>query len=263
MIINYSNQKVIKEEKSIFLAGPTPRSKDVQTWRTEAVEILKYLGFDGVVYVPELENDDRTFNYDNQVWWEREALYNASIIVFWVPRNMKTIPALTTNVEYGYWISKNPDKIIYGRPDDSEKNKYLDWLYEVETGKEPINDLSNLLKEAIKMANNKTHMQYKKLVRDNIPEIIRKNGEEPVTRILSQEEYKIELEKKLLEECKEVLEAQDEKRIEELADLLEVMIALGKIEGKTFEDIIITCEEKRTKRGSFDKRIYLERVRKK
>ena len=105
-------------------------------------------------------------------------------------------------------------------------------------------------------------MSYKKLVRDNIPEIIKKNGEEPVTRILSQDEYKTELEKKLLEECKEVLEVQDEKRIEELADLLEVMIALGKIENKTLEDIIIACEEKRTKRGSFDKRIYLERVRK-
>ena len=59
--------------------------------------------------------------------------------------------AFTTNVEFGYWISKNSDKIIYGRPEESEKNKYLDWLYQVETGKKPINDLSNLLQEAIKM----------------------------------------------------------------------------------------------------------------
>lgn len=104
-------------------------------------------------------------------------------------------------------------------------------------------------------------MSYKKLVRDNIPEIIRKNGEEPITRILSEDEYKKELEKKLLEECKEVLEAHNENRIEELADLLEVMIALGKIEGKTFEDIIKVCEQKRKKRGGFDKKIYLERVK--
>ena len=67
MKINYSDQEVIKNEKSIFLAEPTPRSLDVETWRKEAIKILKDLGFDGVVYVPELEHDNRTFNYDNQL----------------------------------------------------------------------------------------------------------------------------------------------------------------------------------------------------
>ena len=105
-------------------------------------------------------------------------------------------------------------------------------------------------------------MSYGKLVRDNIPNIIKKNGEEPVTRVLSESEYKIELEKKLLEECKEVIEAKDDSRIEELADLLEVMIALGKVEGKTFEDIMVLCEVKRMQRGSFEQKIYLEDVQK-
>ncbi|MBR4231437.1 MAG: nucleoside triphosphate pyrophosphohydrolase [Bacilli bacterium] len=103
-------------------------------------------------------------------------------------------------------------------------------------------------------------MSYGKLVRDNIPNIIKQNGEEPITRILSKEEYKNELEKKLLEECNEVLET-DDSRIEELADLLEVIIALGKLQGKTFEDIINVCEQKRLKRGAFDKMIYLEDVK--
>ena len=67
MKINDSDQEVIKNEKSIFLAEPTPRSLDVETWRKEAIKILKDLGFDGVVYVPELEHDNRTFNYDNQL----------------------------------------------------------------------------------------------------------------------------------------------------------------------------------------------------
>ena len=60
MQINYSDEKVLKGEKSIFLAGPTPRSLDVETWRKEAIRILEELGFDGIVYVPELEHDDRT-----------------------------------------------------------------------------------------------------------------------------------------------------------------------------------------------------------
>ncbi len=152
MIINYSDNKVIKAKKSIFLAGPTPRSLDIETWRKEAIKILEKLKFDGIVYIPELEHDNRTFNYENQVWWEREALYNASVIVFWIPRS-EALPGFTTNVEFGYWLAKNKTKVIYGRPDDSEKNKYLDWLYETETKKVPFNDLQNLLKEALKMAN--------------------------------------------------------------------------------------------------------------
>lgn len=152
MIINYSDKPVIKGTKSIFLAGPTPRSLDIETWRKEAINILNSLGFDGVVYVPELEVDNRTFNYDNQVWWEREALYNADAIAFWIPRSEK-LPAFTTNVEYGYWIAKNSSKVIYGRPDNSEKNRYLDWLYQTETGNKPINNLEELLRKAIVMAN--------------------------------------------------------------------------------------------------------------
>ena len=80
------------------MAGPTPRNIEVQTWRKEAIKLLQDLGFDGIVYVPEREFDDRTFNYDNQVWWEREALHNANSIVFWIPRDIKTMPAFTTNV---------------------------------------------------------------------------------------------------------------------------------------------------------------------
>lgn len=152
MRVNYSNEKILKGSKSIFLAGPTPRSLDVETWRKEAIKILEKLGFDGIVYFPELEHDNRTFNYDNQVWWERETLHNASSIVFWIPRST-SLPAFTTNVEFGYWLAKNHDKVVYGRPDDSEKNRYLDWLYKTETGKDPINNLTDLLKEAIKVAN--------------------------------------------------------------------------------------------------------------
>ena len=91
-------------------------------------------------------------------------------------------------------------------------------------------------------------MKYNKLVRDRIPEIIRNNGEEPETRILSDEEYKEELEKKLLEEYNEVLNASGNDRIEELADMLEVMISLASLEEKTLDDIITKADEKKRKK---------------
>ena len=101
---------------------------------------------------------------------------------------------------------------------------------------------------------------YNKLVRDNIPNIIKNNGETPIIRILTNEEYKQELEKKLYEEYQEVLESSGEDRVEELADMLEVIKALAKLENKDLEDIINIANQKNSKRGSFNDKIFLEKV---
>lgn len=53
MVKNYSDQEVLKGEKSIFLAGPTPRENNDVSWRVEACKILEDNGFDGIVYIPE------------------------------------------------------------------------------------------------------------------------------------------------------------------------------------------------------------------
>lgn len=103
-------------------------------------------------------------------------------------------------------------------------------------------------------------MSYQKLVRDKIPDIIKSNGEEAITRILSDEEYLIELKKKLKEETEEVISSNEENRLEELADLLEVMIAIANTDNKKLEDIIDACNQKREKRGGFSRKLYLEGV---
>ncbi len=105
--------------------------------------------------------------------------------------------------------------------------------------------------------------KYNKLVRDKIPSIITNNGEIPVTRILNDEEYKIELERKLYEEYQEVINSKNIDRLEELADMIEVIKALASLEGKNLQDIILLAEQKREKRGGFKDKIYLERVLKK
>ena len=104
---------------------------------------------------------------------------------------------------------------------------------------------------------------YNKLVRDKIPEIIKSNGEEPITMILTDEEYKVELEKKLYEEYQEVLNVTGKDRIEELADILEVIRYLAKLENSTLEEVITIAEEKESKRGTFENKIFLKKVLKK
>ena len=97
---------------------------------------------------------------------------------------------------------------------------------------------------------------YNKLVRDKIEEIMISNGAKPITRILSDEEYKKELDKKLLEEVKEYLESGE---IEELADIEEVILAILNTKEKTKENLEEIRNNKFLKRGAFHKKIFLER----
>ena len=98
---------------------------------------------------------------------------------------------------------------------------------------------------------------YNKLVRDNIPDLILKDNELPVTRTLNDEEYYEELNKKLMEEVNEYLE---ENNTEEMVDILEVIRAILEYKGVSFEDIEEKRIKKAKKRGSFNKKVYLEKV---
>lgn len=103
----------------------------------------------------------------------------------------------------------------------------------------------------------KKHTVYKKLVRDRIPEIIEASGSTCVTEVLSDDAYIQALDAKLNEE---LAEYQQSKSLEELADLLEVMGAVVKARGYTWDDLTRIREEKRTHRGAFDRRIFLREV---
>jgi hypothetical protein len=52
--------------KSIFLAGPTSRNKEVPSWRPDALQLLDDMGFDGVVFLPEDRNGEVHLDYDDQ-----------------------------------------------------------------------------------------------------------------------------------------------------------------------------------------------------
>lgn len=102
---------------------------------------------------------------------------------------------------------------------------------------------------------------FNKLVRDKIPDIIIDNDLVPITRVLDDDEYRTELYKKLLEEANEVIGAKTPDEIsEELADVLEVLRSIAKLNNTKLDNIIEIANQKKSKRGGFEKHIFLERT---
>ncbi len=95
---------------------------------------------------------------------------------------------------------------------------------------------------------------HHKLVRDRIPEIIAANGQTCVCRTLDDQAYLDALDQKLNEE---LAEYQQDKSMEELADLLEVIRAVITARGSTYEEVEVIRQAKAEKRGGFEKRIWL------
>ena len=98
---------------------------------------------------------------------------------------------------------------------------------------------------------------YNKLVRDRIPEIIEEDGNSAKTKILTDEEYIAELDKKLIEEMNEYLESGS---LEELADLTEVIRAVSLARGYSLDELEKVRLSKAEKRGGFEKKIFLVEV---
>jgi predicted house-cleaning noncanonical NTP pyrophosphatase (MazG superfamily) len=98
-----------------------------------------------------------------------------------------------------------------------------------------------------------------KLVRDRVPEIMKDAGKIPITRVAGTQEYKEALKNKLLEEVKEYIASG---KLEEIADVLEVINCLVKAEGSDSETMEKIRKGKTEKRGSFEKGIILEGIEK-
>jgi Nucleoside 2-deoxyribosyltransferase like len=141
-----SDQPLRFEGHSLFLAGPTPREATVASWRPEANSVLRELGYPGTVLVPERRDWSARFDYLDQVEWEFAALERASVITFWVPRDLEKLPGLTTNVEFGRYVGSG--RVLYGRPSGASHTCYLDWLYKKLTGRGAFEDLRKLFEAA-------------------------------------------------------------------------------------------------------------------
>lgn len=98
---------------------------------------------------------------------------------------------------------------------------------------------------------------YNKLVRDNIPKIIKDQGKKAKTRILSDEDYKKQLQRKLVEETNEFIANGD---VTELADIVEVVRAILVFEGVGFDEFEAIRQNKASRNGRFNNKILLEEV---
>lgn len=99
---------------------------------------------------------------------------------------------------------------------------------------------------------------YDKLVRDKIPEIIKAEGRECKVKIAAKEEKYELLEAKLQEEVNEFLQ---DKNLEELADVMEVLFGLAESLGYSEEELLKARDKKLKERGGFKEGIVLKSVK--
>lgn len=121
----YTGEPINIVGPSLFLAGPTPRDSNTESWRKDFIEELKSSGFRGTIITPEPKVFIDHYDYDKQVEWENEGLIKADLIIFWVPRDLNNMPGFTTNIEFGEWMKSG--KCVLGYPTNAPKMNYLDY----------------------------------------------------------------------------------------------------------------------------------------
>lgn len=109
--------------------------------------------------------------------------------------------------------------------------------------------------KSIRSAMGHKNMKYNKLVRDKIPEYIRKKGGSPITHIADDAEYWQKLKDKLLEEIEEF---KKDENIEEFADLLEVIDAIADYKKFDRNEVEKVRDKKAEERGKFRDKIILD-----
>lgn len=117
--------------QSVFFMGPTVRGNQphLKSWRPDAVALFKAKKFAGNLILPEFEKPTESDKYRYDVpQWEFAGLQKCHVIMLWLPRTRDLI-GLTTNWEMGYWVARDRNKLVYGRPDDAYRVTYCDIMW--------------------------------------------------------------------------------------------------------------------------------------
>lgn len=106
-------------DASVFLAGPVPRDPDVPSWHPEAIALLRkrWAGPGRLtVFAPE-PRGGVAVEGTHSMAWEEAGLRRCDVVLFWIPRDMSTMPGLTTNIEWGIWHASG--KAVLGVPPEA------------------------------------------------------------------------------------------------------------------------------------------------
>lgn len=151
----YAFEEADVDLPSIFLAGPTPRSPNTLSWRPEALRLIQKAQQVKPDVIPEVLMPEQRYGWNNvipedQYDWEHAAMESATVLLFWIPRVMETMPGLTTNIEWGRYIESG--RVVVGWPNDAERNRYLEHDA-ARLGLTVHHDLPALVTAAFKMMN--------------------------------------------------------------------------------------------------------------
>lgn len=127
MVVVYAGETPPERwQASVFLAGPMPRDPNLPSWRPDALAQLhtRWAGPGTlVVFVPEARDRHHPDPaYLSQLWEERWMAV-VDVIVFWVPRDMSTMPGLNTNIEFGR--NESGGRVVLGLPPTAVSVHYL------------------------------------------------------------------------------------------------------------------------------------------
>jgi predicted house-cleaning noncanonical NTP pyrophosphatase (MazG superfamily) len=105
--------------------------------------------------------------------------------------------------------------------------------------------------------------EINKLVRDNVPELIEKEGYKVVYEILDKDAFFESLKRKLREETNEFTKSNDYMELFDVLDVVETLLSL-KFDGKQkeYDNFLNDVSQKKLYRGGFDKRIFLRGIEK-
>lgn len=158
MNVVYARKSFNDASGGIFLAGPTPRSTNVKSWRPDALKLLETFKYNGTIYVPEdrgFEGCSVDMEYGEQKDWEMEGIRRCGVVMFWIPRELNNMPAYTTNIEFGKCVGLDSQKAakqyVLAYPLRTPKMKYLH--DDAEKQGQPI---CHTLEEAVKTAIDKS-----------------------------------------------------------------------------------------------------------
>jgi len=98
---------------------------------------------------------------------------------------------------------------------------------------------------------------YNKLIRDKIPAIIDDSKRQFKVEIFSDNEFDVALREKLAEESQEVIQADTDHLIIELADAQEIIYSLMEFHQITLDDLNAARLQRLQERGGFTKRLKL------